>query len=393
MRKSMKWFKSKSTIFLNLLVIFISSAFSFGAAEALTRVYSAGEPDSKYIQRVMLFEMGNNLQNVGRIFKYFPNSAIRSKTLYLNHELTGAVHEYDYTIITNNLGLVQKRDIEFGQKIHLIIGDSFAEGQGATPWFYELESNWRDTNVRPVNAGILGSGPSHWVLMVKHLQDEYGLDIQKIDILLILPDLKRYVWNFRDPVIDCLRTARCSYSRGFQGFDFSNKRPEQIEREVLRASNELPIVPGGLVVGPNRNLEPKNLVEFTKELLKKSAFVRAVHAQLKSFLDEEGTLAKEEALAKEEKIVNQNLEAISRLVKLSKHGGEIIVINTKDEVAWAQSGTLLDRHNSLGMRFSNWAQEFGVDYKVCVLGKSDFHINDPHPNEKGYAKIRKCVIH
>ena len=39
------------------------------------------------------------------------------------------------------------------------MGDSFTEGQGATPWFYELEKDFSGSVIKPVNLGILGTGP------------------------------------------------------------------------------------------------------------------------------------------------------------------------------------------------------------------------------------------
>ena len=57
----------------------------------------------------MLFEEGLVFKNHEKIFKYHPKKRILSQTFY---NVNNRWHkEYEYEIITNNLGLVQKNDI------------------------------------------------------------------------------------------------------------------------------------------------------------------------------------------------------------------------------------------------------------------------------------------
>ena len=63
-------------------------------------------------------------------------------TLFTKEEIVSPndiIIETDYNIETNNLGLVMKKDIYKNDRVLLVIGDSFTEGQGAEPWFYDLE--------------------------------------------------------------------------------------------------------------------------------------------------------------------------------------------------------------------------------------------------------------
>ena len=46
---------------------------------------------------------------------------------------------WDYEFSTNNFGLVQKSDIYSDKDSILFLGDSFTEGQGATPWIDNFE--------------------------------------------------------------------------------------------------------------------------------------------------------------------------------------------------------------------------------------------------------------
>ena len=77
--------------------------------------------------------------------------------------------EYDYSIKTNNLGLVMKNNINNFDKVNLFLGDSFTEGQGALPWFYELEKGW-NVKFKPINGGLLGTGPMQWFELAQYLK-------------------------------------------------------------------------------------------------------------------------------------------------------------------------------------------------------------------------------
>ena len=70
--------------------------------------------------RYMLFSEGDVFQNVDKIFKYHANKKIISRTFYdLNDSF---VEEYNYTIQTNNYGLVQKDNIEKNKQSILFLG-------------------------------------------------------------------------------------------------------------------------------------------------------------------------------------------------------------------------------------------------------------------------------
>ena len=94
-------------------------------------------------------------RNQGKIFTYSPNSTIRTSAYYENGP--GLDKEYDYQFKTNNFGFVQKRDIEKERPSVLVLGDSFTEGQGATPWFYSLEEG-SSKDVQLINGGLFGTG-------------------------------------------------------------------------------------------------------------------------------------------------------------------------------------------------------------------------------------------
>ena len=171
--------------------------------------------DHERSRRYMLFGTADNtpaFRNQGNIFTYAPNSTIRQTAYYEN----GAVlhKEYDYQFKANNFGLVQKQDIEKDRPSILVLGDSFTEGQGATPWFYFLEEGDGKKNTQLINGGLLGTGFAQWKLLHDHLVNS-GIRINKVVIPFISDDYQRAVWNFSDRVLNCLGgVEKCKVMRG-----------------------------------------------------------------------------------------------------------------------------------------------------------------------------------
>ena len=94
--------------------------------------------------KVMLYQVGKNFKNEKDFVIYQTNQSIRHMTLFTKEEIVSPndiIIETDYNIETNNLGLVMKKDIYKNDRVLLVIGDSFTEGQGAEPWFYDLEKD------------------------------------------------------------------------------------------------------------------------------------------------------------------------------------------------------------------------------------------------------------
>lgn len=214
----------KNTIFSSFLKFSLLTCLLFFLT-FLTAEYSyryAENWRSKIDFRTMLFQKGDNFKNIGSFFTYHPNKEIRSATLYskkIPKNIKDIVLEYNYIIKTNNAGLVMSEKINNGDEVFLIIGDSFTEGQGADPWFYDFEKN-SYLKIKPVNMGILGTGPVQWLELTNYMIKTYNLKVQGIIVNLILPDLDRGMWNFNEFQITCLKNAECPYRGDFQGFDF-----------------------------------------------------------------------------------------------------------------------------------------------------------------------------
>jgi hypothetical protein len=268
--------------------------------------------------------------------------------------------------------LWQKRDVYIGQNSHLILGDSFTEGQGAIPWFYKLEAATPTHGYQLVNGGILGTGPLQWELLKNHLVAEYKLELERVLLIMIGADIVRRVWNFHPHGMRCLKTARCEKALGdFYGYEFGQKSDDQIKQEILtmhKSADRTIVVDQGLKYG-------------IKRLIKKSAFIYRLYISIKEFstarLELNNVHSKYDA----------NLAAMERMLLAGKKLGKVMIVPTLIEID--DSDTIKwDQHSRY---FFNWAEKKNVAFEICRLTREDYHKHDAHPNEEGYEKILKCV--
>lgn len=263
------------------------------------------------------------------------------------------------------------KDIPMGANIKLFVGDSYIEGQGSTPWFYALElPEIAPTELIPVNGGILGTGPQQWLELTKQLQLDHQIEIVELEIILILSDLHRGIWNFTTPEITCLATANCNYKQGFQGYNFADKTDAQIKEDVLSWSEGRKTLreDQGSITLPQR----------AKNIIKQSKVISDIYYGLKSMM----------ALPYH---AENNLRALSQLMKEASGRAHITIVNSKQEITEVNDNQLLS-YSKVGRRFLEWAKDNDISYRVCPLDERHFRIYDDHPNEHGYATLRECVI-
>ena len=149
----------------NLIISILSIILTLISIELLfTFVKGKGTKFSSPFQRYMLFEEGDVFQNIENYFKYSSNKNILAKTFYrINNKW---VEEYSYEITTNNFGLVQNNNIKKNTPSILFLGDSYVEGQGASPWVNNFRGNYKDYQI--INGGILGTGPQQFEMFENH---------------------------------------------------------------------------------------------------------------------------------------------------------------------------------------------------------------------------------
>jgi hypothetical protein len=129
-------------------------------------------------------------QNHGDIFTYVPHKGIRNVTAYF-FERNFTV-EFDYRFRTNNVGLVQDADVGPERDSLLLLGDSFAEGHGAEPWFWQVSPEIAKLGYQPVNGGLLGTGFEQWLKLERYLSGK-SIRIGKLVVLFISDDYARGV--------------------------------------------------------------------------------------------------------------------------------------------------------------------------------------------------------
>jgi hypothetical protein len=326
----------------------------------LELVASLLEPESVYRweDRLMFFSGGKVFENFDGGFKYAPGQLIGSETYYINADDRSVLDlEYKYTVRTNNLGLVQTTDSIPGKPAILVLGDSYVDGQGASPWFYELEVAMAESrpDYQVLNGGILSSGIEQFRNLYLHLKDKVPL--RKAVIVFISNDWIRPARQMPARTLECLADWRvCTGNEDFYGLPVAaDARDEQIRKIMDYRLN----APRSL----KDRLRPFALVRFTWN---------AVSAILHG-----------DQLAR-------NKVAAADLVRAFGPDNTIFLhLPQKDEV--------LNGISPLGIQVQEYLRSENfrlVDgFRQCGLEISDFLPNDGHPAAAGYDKVRTCVEH
>ena len=333
------------------------------------------DPDYQLDGGLMFFSEGAVFQNKSwGGFLYEPNAQITARTIYITnpglstaadeyHPIT-LVDEYAYQITTNSAGLVQLADINSTKPAIIFLGDSFTEGQGASPWFYELERRWPKTSsYQIINGGIFGTGFEAWERLYNSLLST--AKIEKIVIIFISGDWGRPIWQISQHDLECIQSpSRCDGTNKFYGLFHDPAEAEaeihglavehvkyvvekKRQQNIFRASAiyQRLLKPGYLLWSPFRTAESEAQFERSKTAIQKMAGAVGAKNILFIHLPGRGELA-------------------SRLDYFSKRGRDFI----------RQSG------------FS-----FVDGFKECQLTISDYHTHDGHPNAAGYHKIENCI--
>ena len=347
-------------------VIFFSSVIAFSIVEFSYRLFLEKDLKSNYTQRTMLFESGKNFVNHIGYFKYFPNQSIRSMTLYSKpqaNSIEDIVIEYDYIINTNNIGLVMKGDLRTGDKVAFVAGDSFTEGQGATPWFYRLEDDYHSSPLKLVNLGIIGTGPMQWKNLASSIVKELDLKVGASVINITPDDMNRGVWTIKDRELRCLYKVDCDYNFGFQGFNFYNGHDyNDVKLAVLKSLTE------------KKFFNSNDHVASVKKYVKKSRVTYDIYLFLKNKFG-----------ASKNEIVIMNEKALIAM-KDAVEGNFIVNVVSQKTV----NSTNFDKIK-YAKKLIQFLELNNINYSWCDIPLSGFHKNDGHPNSDGYEILRQCT--
>jgi hypothetical protein len=155
---------------------------------------------------------GTIFRNPENIFTYVPNAEIRSLTV--SYTANDFSTEYDNHFRTNNLGLVQDDDVFPHKPSLLLLGDSFTEGTGASPWFRLVRPVISQHGFQPINGGIGSTGFGNWLALDRYLTAA-DIRVRKLVVLFISDDYRRPVRHDLTDELNCLSAQLiCTVDRG-----------------------------------------------------------------------------------------------------------------------------------------------------------------------------------
>jgi len=337
----------------NKLIFLFSIFIGLILLEFAVRLYEYLE-QGKFNNGEILYEKGNNFKNFKNFFTYYPNSQLRTVGIYSNaYNPTNPRIEYDEIIHTNNFGLVMKNDIPLNSKVNFVLGDSFTEGVGARPWFYDLE---RKSNKIIANLGFIGTGPKQWLNILEYFVEKKRLKIESIIINIIPDDISRGEWTFNQNQLNCLRFSQCKSGIRFIGLDIAKKSNEEIKKTWLKLKSNSSVI------------DESHILIKT---LKKSRLVVLLNKSIRS------VLAKSMSTN-----VETNFNSLLTLAKISKGKYHINVISQKK---------LKQKKSKNYELLVSFLEKNNLNFSFCNIPQEDFHKLDSHPTKEGYKFLEKCT--
>ena len=356
---------TKPTILSGLFISMLTILLSLLTLEGIIRL--AWKDPYQWDRRLMFFSEGSNLRNTAWGIGYQPNEQIHAQTHYITRlKPLETTKEYDYRFTSNSQGLVQQNNLSGTKPSILFLGDSFTEGQGARPWFYELEADWpRMAQYQLVNGGMFGTGVEAWGRLLEELSSR--LMITKTVIIFISDDWNRPVWQFPDQTLRCLNVAAlCEGPEEFYGVP---EKPAEAREHIGRIARYRVDY-----LSHNRN-----------PLERSAVYRRLVTPAVRRFegFFETGSLQGE---ASKQLDVSKRIAA-SIVTKLGRDNVVFIYLPQRYELG---SGP-----NWYGRKAKEFILQQGfwfVDGRArCGLVPRDYYEHDGHPNPSGYRKITACV--
>jgi len=331
-----------------LLLVTLSGAFAIALVEAALRVAGYGAA-SETIEPFDLYYFRDRpaaLRDQRTAFAYEPDSSVRQLVVVVTKQ--GRAIEYDTTLTTNNLGLVQKRNLSPGETAVVVIGDSFTEGVGAPPWFYDLEAEIGG-EFRLANLGVVNTGAQHWERSLSWFAKDHR--VAGLIVAFIEDDLRRPLswWKRVDgSIVNCV-DDRCG-SNPMKTLPYRDSDFAPFTHQQAPASKGI----------------AKDLLQATRV---GNLLLRAPNAVFDEAQFREGLRAFDRIAAKFPAAVFLHLPMAEE---------------ARSQAWLGRSPRIREHLRALGGRYRDGMKE-------CGLEGSDYHRYDQHPNANGYQKIRRCV--
>jgi lysophospholipase L1-like esterase len=313
-----------------------------------------------------LFITKPSLLDQNKSFGYYKNTCVREIAVYGNGNKFHI--EYDTSFKTNNIGLVQKKPFDPKKKSIVIIGDSFTQGQGATPWFYHLEDNWKHNGYQLINLGIIGTGIKQWKDTLQWFSS-IG-EIKQILICCISDDWVRPRWYISENVKLNGLVFNLLVGNKFQK---SHHRPiiyvikkDADHHTILKRAKDIAELSDG---GIKKFLKNFFLASLTHRVLFQKKLPSYNYSEI---------------------VFSENKTSFDQII--SAYGANKITVlhlPQKQEVIQGE-------YSELGTKIKNLILSRHIPYidglALCKLNKGDFYRDDDHPNASGYKKIYDCFL-
>jgi hypothetical protein len=356
-------------ILSGLMVSFITIVVSLLSLETFARL--AWKDPYQWEHRLMFFSEGRNLRNTGwGGFGYQPKEAIHEQVYYITNLMPAQiVKEYDYRFTSNSYGLIQLKELNPTKPAVVFLGDSFTEGQGARPWFYDLESDWpRMSRYQIVNGGVVGTGVEGWGRLYQELSTK--IKVAKAVIIFISDDWNRPVRRFSQQELDCLRAAmRCNGSEDFYGLP---ENPIDAQAHINRIAQY--------------RIRYLTQLRSRTNIIERSAVYRKLVTpalrRLNGFM-QTGSVESEAT----KQLKTSKRVAATMVRELGRGNVLFIYLPQRYELGGGP--------NWYGKKANEFILKSGfafVDGRAqCGLTVGDYYEHDGHPNAAGYEKIAACV--
>jgi len=293
-------------------------------------------------------------------FGYAAFSTNREVAIYSRGDHAWVEHDVSFT--ANNAGLVQRKDIDPTKSHVVVVGDSFTQGQGASPWFYELENELQGLPL--ANLGVIGTGVLHWEKAVDWFQ-KHVADVDMVVVIFIASDFSRPYWFAKSS------PNELQFCYEFACSTIFTKLLDAAPLDLAQRRREVSQRQGPISVGDAHSIG----AGFRTQLMKTRTGSMLV-AVLRSTRS---------APWKHFEANKAGLQAL-----LARHKVAFALhLPEKGEAAEGKwSATSLEIKGFI----STMKLRYVDGLERCALNVSDFRSFDPHPNPTGYRKIKECVL-
>ena len=317
--------------------------------------------DYNYKNRYLIYSEGEIFRNINNFFTYEPNKEIIASNYYFKNDEFNKV--YEYKIFTNNLGLVQKNDINNISQSILFLGDSFTEGQGAPSWINKFNGKYKDYQI--INGGFLGTGFQQFNLIDNFLSD---YNVKKVFVLFIGDDLRRDIFQFNNQQLSCLKNHKnCLGTEGFYSYALSRDDPKNFLIHLRKKQK---------IQSTNKAINFKHIRRSIKSKISDLYILKIPMNFLKSKFYKSNN----------EKIL-RNFKAIESIINKYDDNIYFVHLKIKEEI-------LNKKMSYESIYAKDHIQNLTKNYFECTFSDnlSNFYEYDGHPNKKGYESLYNCIL-